>query len=51
MKAAPWIAVFAAACLVAQAREAAAGLCGAGSYDCCPTPACAPSGEYCAAKA
>ena len=50
MKAVPWIAVLAVACITTHARDAAAGLCGAGSYECCPTPACAPSGDYHAGK-
>ena len=50
MKSLTWIAVLASACLV-SGQDAFAGLCGASSYDCCPPQCCAPTGDYCTAKA
>ena len=36
--------------LGAATTSADAGYCGAASYNCCPKAACAPSGDYCAAR-
>src|SRR5262245_12413252 len=47
MKYAPWMVVFAT---LAGGSIAQAGYFGAASYKCCPTQACVPSGDYCAAQ-
>ncbi len=44
------LAGVAAALAVLTSATAEAGFCGAASYNCCPQAACAPCGEYVAAK-
>ena len=51
MKYASMIPFLAALLMVAsEGTQAEAGYFGAARYSCCPTEACAPSGDYCAAK-
>ncbi|MCA9114103.1 MAG: hypothetical protein KDA79_03395, partial [Planctomycetaceae bacterium] len=53
MKHKMWGSALAALLVVAGfgTNESDAGMCGARRYRCCPTPACAPCGDYCNAKA
>jgi len=51
MKNATWLAVTSAVIVVAgMVHNVEASFCGASSYSCCPTEACASTGNYCDAK-
>ena len=50
MKRKAWVSAFVLLLLLAGVHVAEAGYCGAASYNCCPTSACAPCGDLCQAK-